>query len=322
MRIFRNVDEITEKLPSPVVTIGNFDGVHLGHREIFRRVKREAARLGGVSAVISFIPHPLKVLGLRKELRLISTYAEKELLIEASGIDYLLTIPFTAEFAAISAESFVRDVLVGRIGIRKLIIGNDYAFGRGREGDVAMLRRLGEELGFEVEALEQIACNGIIYSSTAVRRMIAEGNVRDVVRFIGRHFSVGGRVVHGRHRGKGLGFPTANLETEKELIPKAGVYAVKVKIDDVIHDGACNIGDNPTFGNERETIEVFIFDFEGDIYGREVRVYFVDRVRDEQRFPDPEALREAIAGDVRRCREILSGVAIIEYQEYLGGEEP
>ncbi|AAR34861.1 bifunctional riboflavin kinase/FAD synthetase [Geobacter sulfurreducens] len=320
MKIFRSIDEIREPLPSPVVTIGNFDGVHLGHREIFRRVKREAARLDGVSMVITFTPHPLKVLGLRKELRLINTYAEKELLIEASGIDCLLTIPFTAEFAAIGAERFVGEILVGRIGVKKLVIGYDYAFGRNREGDVAMLRRMGEEHGFEVEVLEQIASGETVYSSSAVRRMIAAGNVREVVSLIGRHYSVGGTVVHGRRRGKDLGFPTANLRTEKELIPAAGVYAVKVRVDDTIRDGACNIGNNPTFGNEEVTVEVHILDFDGDLYGKEIRVYFVDRVREELRYPDLNALKEGISRDVARCRELLAGVSIIEYRDYLGGD--
>lgn len=320
MHIFRSIEEITGKLPNVVATIGNFDGVHLGHREIFRRVRQEAADLGGVSLVITFVPHPLKTLGLKKEFRLINTYAEKELLIGASGVEYLLTIPFTAEFATVGAERFVREILVERIGVRKLIIGYDYAFGRNREGDVGMLRRLGGELGFEVDVLEPIAGGGVVYSSTAVRRMITEGDVRGVVSLIGRHFSIGGTVVHGRQRGKGLGFPTANLRTDKELIPKNGVYAVKVKVDDVIYDGACNVGDNPTFDNGSLSIEVFIFDFDGDIYGREVRLYFVDRIRDEVTFPSPEALREAIARDVARCRELLRDVSIVEYREYLAGE--
>ncbi len=322
MRIFRSVEEITEKLPNAVVTIGNFDGVHLGHREIFRRVKREAAALGGVSLVITFVPHPIKMLGLKKDFRLINTYAEKELLMEASGIDFLLTIPFNEEFAAISAERFVREILVGRIGVRRLIIGYDYAFGKNRQGDVAMLRRMGDELGFAVEVLEPIAAGGLVYSSTAVRRMIAEGDVRGVVQLIGRHFSVGGTVVHGRQRGKGLGFPTANLQTDKELIPKPGVYAVKVKVDDdATYDGACNIGDNPTFGNGSLSIEVFIFDFDGNLYGRDVRLYFVERIRDEMTFPNPQLLQEAIGRDVAQCRELLRDVSIIEYREYLAEDD-
>ncbi|KAF0221895.1 MAG: riboflavin kinase / FMN [Geobacteraceae bacterium] len=317
MVIFRSLEEIREKLPNAVVTIGNFDGVHLGHREIFRRVRRAAAALGGVSAVITFVPHPLKVLPAGKKLRLINTCTEKETLIEASGIDYLVEIPFSGEFAAISAEEFVRKILVERIGTKKLIIGYDYAFGRNREGNAALLRRLGAECGFDVEVLEPIGTGETVFSSTTIRSMIANGDVKGVVPLLGRHYSISGRVVHGHHRGQGLGFPTANLETEKDLLPKNGVYAVKVKVGEATYDGACNIGDNPTFGDEAIAIEVFIFDFSGDLYGREIRIYFVDRIRDEKRFADADALQKAISSDVARCREILGTATIIEYHEYL-----
>ncbi len=319
MKIFRDINEIQEKLPRAVVTIGNFDGVHLGHREIFRRLKLDAAALGGVSVVITFEPHPLKVLPVGKDLRLINTYAEKETLIEASGIDYFVSIPFTQEFAAISADTFVREVLVERIGAVKVIIGYDYAFGRNREGNAEFLRSMGQELGFEVQVLEPIGDGTTVYSSSNVRKMIESGNVRDVVSLLGRHFSLGGVVVHGFHRGKGLGFPTANLKTDKELIPGFGVYAVKVRIGDAVYDGACNIGDNPTFQDGGTSIEVFIFDYDGDLYGQEVRLYFVERLRGEERFADADALQKAIAKDVARCREILAGVSIIEYREYLKG---
>lgn len=220
MKIIRALDEINEKLSNPVVTIGNFDGVHLGHREIFRQVKNSANLLGGVSVVITFVPHPLKVLAPHGSFRLITTYAEKEALIEASGVDYLVTIPFSKEFAAISAEAFVRDILVQRIGMKKLIIGYDYAFGRNREGDVKLLRRLGCELDFSVEMLEQIGNGETVFSSSAVRTLIEDGEVEKVVPLLGRYFSVRGRVVHGLHRGRQLGFPTANIEADDELLPK------------------------------------------------------------------------------------------------------
>jgi len=317
MILFRSIDEIREKLTNAVVTIGNFDGVHLGHREIFRLVKKSAVDVGGVSVVITFVPHPLKVLPAGKSLRLINTYSEKETLIGASGVDYLLIIPFSREFANISAESFVRDVLVGKIGAVKLIIGYDYAFGRNREGNVGFLREMGESLGFSVEELGPIGDGRNTYSSSKVREMIGVGDVRGVVAILGRHFSLAGVVVPGHNRGKGLGFPTANLQTDKELIPHFGVYAVKVKIDDVVYDGACNIGDNPTFSDSRTSIEVFIFDYEGYLYGKEIRLFFVDRIRDEKKFVDVAALQKAIAHDVERCREILAGVSIIEYREYL-----
>lgn len=315
MKIYRSIDEISEPLTNPVVTIGNFDGVHLGHRQIFRRIKRAAAELGGVSLVITFIPHPLKVLAPERSPRLINTYPEKETLIKASGIDYLLTIPFTMEFAAIAAADFVRDTLVRRIGIKKLVIGYDYAFGHNRQGNADFLRQLGEELGFAVEVLEPLGSGNIVYSSSMVRKQIECGDVRGVVPLLGRHFTIGGSVVHGFHRGKGLGFPTANLVTDQELIPGFGVYAVKVKLGETVYDGACNIGDNPTFDASKRSIEVFIFDFDGDLYGRELRVYFLDKIRNEQKFPDAAALQKAIAADVARCKELLRAAAIIEYRD-------
>ncbi len=317
MEIIRNLSEI-RALKNPVATIGNFDGVHMGHRQIFRKLKQAAKELDGVSVVITFAPHPLKVLPSGKKLSLISTYDEKEQLLQASGIDYLIIIPFTKQFASLTATEFVREVLVGAIGIRKLIIGYDYAFGRNREGNIGLLRSLGAEYGFVVEVLEPIWDGKTIFSSTIIRKMIRDGNVRDVVAPLGRHFSMGGKVVHGHHRGKVLGFPTANLQTEKELIPKNGVYAVKVKIDRSMYDGACNIGPNPTFGDDVVAIEIFIFDFEGDLYGRELQVYFVVRIRDERKVPDAAALQKAIANDVARCREILKDASIIEYRESLG----
>jgi riboflavin kinase/FMN adenylyltransferase len=320
MVIYRSLDEIREQLPHAVAAIGNFDGVHLGHRDIFRRVKRLAAAIGGVSVVVTFIPHPLKVLATSRSLRLINTYGEKETLIEASGIDYLVVIPFTPDFAALSAETFVCRVLIDVIGIEKLIVGYDYAFGRNREGNRELLMRLGEQHGFAVEVLEPLGNGSEIYSSSAIRRLVADGRVRDVVPLLGRHFSLSGRVVHGHHRGEGLGFPTANLVTDKELIPRDGVYAVKVKIDDVMYNGACNIGTNPTFGDEAVAIEVFLLDFSADLYGRDVRLYFIDRIREERKFADVTSLQQAIAADVERCRELLRDAGVIEYQEYLNGE--
>lgn len=317
MKIFRSLEEITSPLENSAVTIGNFDGVHLGHREIFRRLKGAAAEIGGRSVIVTFEPHPLKVLAPGKSLPLINTPVEKEKLIEASGVDYLVIIPFTSEFALTPPMEFARDVLVGRIGTKRLIVGYDYAFGRNREGNVDFLRSAGGELGFSVEVLQPIGNGETVYSSSLIRNLIAGGRVAEVVSLLGRHFSFSGMVVHGHSRGKGIGFPTANLETDKELIPGNGVYAVKARIDEAIYDGACNIGENPTFGDVGRSIEVFLFDFEGDLYGRDMRLYFVERLRDERKFADAEALRLQIAVDVARCRDILRNTEIIEYQQYL-----
>lgn len=306
MVIFRAISDITEKLRRPVVTIGNFDGVHLGHREIFRRVRGLARELGGVSVVVTFVPHPLKVVAAHQEVRLITTSREKEALIEGSGIDYLLEIPFDKEFAAMPAAEFVRRVLVDAIGLERLVIGYDYAFGRGREGDVGLLRELGERYGYGVDELQPISDGSTVYSSTAVRRMVSAGDVSRASLLLGRHFSVTGLVVHGHERGRSLGFPTANIDTDKDLLPSVGVYAVKVCLGDRLLDGACNIGPNPTFGNERLSIEVFLLDFEGNLYGRELTMFFIERLRGEKRFSSLDELKDAIASDVSRCREILA----------------
>lgn len=318
MIIYRDLEEIAAPLTKPVVTLGNFDGVHLGHREIFRRIRAEARRIGGTSVVVTFQPHPLKVLPVGKEIRLINTYAEKEMLLAAAGIDCLVVIPFTLEFASISPESFVRDVLFKRIGVHTIYIGYDYAFGRNREGRVPYLVSEGRDLGFTVSVLEPINNGSEIYSSSAIRRMISIGDVSGVIPFLGRNYSIGGMVVAGHHRGSGLGFPTANIATEKELLPADGVYAVKVRVGDDFYDGACNIGRNPTFGNHETTIEVFLLDYDGDLYGREIRLFFVERIRGERKFTGIDALKEAIAADVARCREILARAEIVEYQAYLG----
>ena len=313
MVIFKSVSEIKEKLRHPVVTIGNFDGVHLGHREIFRRLRELARARDGVSVVVTFVPHPLQVIAPDTGVKLITTPREKESLIEASGIDYLLEIPFDLAFASKSATEFVEQVLVGAIGVERLVIGYDYAFGRGREGNVTLLRQLGERLGFEVDLLQPISNGATVYSSTAVRNMVSEGDVKGVVSILGRHYSVTGTVVHGHERGRGLGFPTANLAIEKDLFPAAGVYAVKVRIGAGVHDGACNIGTNPTFQDDQVSLEVFLFDFDADLYGREISLFFIDRLRGEMRFPNPEALKQAIAADVARCRTILKDAALVEY---------
>jgi riboflavin kinase/FMN adenylyltransferase len=315
MVIFRSISEIREKLRHPAVTIGNFDGVHLGHREIFRRVRELARAADGVSVVVTFVPHPLKVVAPGIGVKLITSPKEKESLIEASGIDFLLEIPFDAAFASISASDFVEQVLVGAIGVEQLVIGYDYAFGRGREGDVTLLRRLGKRFGYAVELLPPITNGATVYSSTKVRSLVSEGDVKGVVAILGRHYSLTGTVVHGKHRGLGLGFPTANLDTEEELFPAAGVYAVKARVGAALYDGACNIGTNPTFENDRLSLEVFLFDFAGDLYGQEISLFFIDRLRGELRFPGPEALKAAIAADVARCRTILKDAAVIEYHD-------
>jgi riboflavin kinase/FMN adenylyltransferase len=319
MLVYRSIEQISAPLRNPVVTVGNFDGVHLGHREIFRKLGHSAREIGGVSVVITFDPHPLKVIPSGKSVTLINTVDEKITLIEASGIDYLLIIKFDATFAAISAADFVERILVDRIGLKRLIVGYDYAFGKGREGNISLLKKLGSKFSFDVEELPPISDGTLNYSSSLIRKMIADGAVAEVIPYLGRNFSIAGRVVHGSSRGKSLGFPTANIVTDKELLPADGVYAVKVKIDEALYDAACNIGLNPTFDTGERSIEIFIFDLDEDLYGKEIRVYFFDRLRSERCFGSVNELVTAIKADVEKCREILASSQLVVYREYLGG---
>ncbi|ORJ59132.1 bifunctional riboflavin kinase/FAD synthetase [Geothermobacter hydrogeniphilus] len=317
MRIIRQLDECCPPLERGVVTIGNFDGVHLGHREIFRRVVRRARELNGLATVLTFVPHPLKVLTPERAPRLLNTYAEKERLIAASCIDVLAAIPFDREMAEMSPEAFVGEILVGRLGICHLIVGYDYAFGRNREGDVDFLRRAGKQAGFSVEMLEPIRRGEEVFSSTLVRRRLAAGDVAGAVALLGRHFNLEGRVIHGASRGRSLGFPTANLLTDKEVLPRPGVYAVKVRLDEQIFDGVMNIGFNPTFGTERISLEVHLLDFSADIYDRSLRVYFVERLREEMVFSSVDDLVCQIRRDVDRARQLLADREVIVYRDYL-----
>jgi len=317
MRIIRQLDECCPPLERGVVTIGNFDGVHLGHREIFRRVVRRARELNGLATVLTFVPHPLKVLTPERAPRLLNTYAEKERLIAASCIDVLAAIPFDREMAEMPPETFVREILVARLGICHLIVGYDYAFGRNREGDVDFLRRAGKQAGFSVEMLEPIRRGEEVFSSTLVRRRLAAGDVAGAVALLGRHFNLEGRVIHGASRGRSLGFPTANLLTDKEVLPRPGVYAVKVRLDEQIFDGVMNIGFNPTFGTERISLEVHLLDFSADLYDRSLRVYFVERLREEMVFSSVDDLVCQIRRDVDRARQLLADREVIVYRDYL-----
>jgi len=289
-----------------VVTIGNFDGVHRGHREIFRHVTSLARVLTATSVVVTFSPHPLRV--LRPDDRrfcLITTDEQKRELIAESDIDLLLVIPFTPEFASISAEEFVRRILFASLKVRHLVIGHDYAFGKGREGKEPFLVRMGQELGFEVTALDPVGDDSVLFSSSRVRQLVASGAVADALQILGRCHRIGGQVVRGREIGRSLGFPTANIITQNELIPCDGVYAVWVQVSGELFMGACSVGVNPTFGGGQRTIEVFLFDFERDLYGHAIVIHFVDRLRDVLRFSDATALTAQISEDVIKARRIL-----------------
>jgi riboflavin kinase/FMN adenylyltransferase len=238
-------------------------------------------------------------------------------LIAASHVDYLIEMPFTADFATMLPEQFVADILVEQLKIKVLIIGYDYAFGKGRRGDTEFLKSCGEKYDFHVNVLQPVGADGLPYSSTRIRQMIAAGDVVNVVQLLGRQYNLEGVVVPGDQRGRQLGFPTANLQTEKEQLPAPGVYAVKVRHNLQEYGGVVNIGNRPTFDGKKRTIEVYLLDFTGQLYGQKLRIYFVEKLRDEQKFDNIETLVKTIEMDVVRARQILQAVQIIQYREYL-----
>ena len=317
MHIIQSLSELPESFGPCVVTLGNFDGVHLGHRTLFRRLVKRARELNCPSVVYTFDPHPLKFLAPERAPALLNTREEKHRLIAASHIDLLIDASFTAEFAEMTPQAFVNEILVDRLHAQALVIGYDYAFGRNRQGDAEFLQRSGQEKGFSVEVLEPIGADGQPYSSTRIRNMIAAGDVSHVVSLLGRHYNLEGDVVPGEQRGRQMGFPTANLFSDKELLPAPGVYAVKVRLEQQEYAGVVNIGQRPTFSGQQMTIEVHLLDYTGDLYGRRVRVYFVERLREERKFADADELGRAIAADVLRARQILADVQIVQYREYL-----
>lgn len=308
MRIVTGMNIYDKILDASIVTIGNFDGVHRGHAEIFAHLKRKSIVRGLPSVVVTFEPHPLKVLAPESAPTLITTFAQKAALIEETGIDYLVVVPFSKEFSQLPASDFVLKILCRSLGMRHIIIGHDYAFGRNREGNYATLADLGARNGFTLEDLPPIGEGGIVFSSSLVRSAVSEGDMAAASRILGRYYQISGTVVHGREIGAKIGFPTANIATDNELIPPDGVYAVMVSVGDRLIKGACNIGKNPTFEGSTRTIEVFLLDYSGQLYDNRIAVCFVRFLRDEKRFSSPSELVNAIKEDVMQTREILAKV--------------
>jgi riboflavin kinase/FMN adenylyltransferase len=306
MTVIYDLKELEKPLRNPVLTIGNFDGVHKGHLALFDKVKERARSLDGHSAVMTFKPHPIKVMKPGNGPPLITPTRQKLKLIEAAGIDFVFCIPFTKEFAAISAHDFVEKILVDTVGIKEIVVGYDYTFGRDREGNIELLKELGKQFGFKVHVLEQIRIGETAVSSTYIRNLVQDGNLDEAKRLLGRDYQICGTVIRGKNRGgRLLGFPTANMKLIDELTPKVGVYAVRVLIDDRIYDGLTNIGYNPTFEYKQFSVETHILDFEEDLLGKTIRVNFLERLRDERPFASIEELSEQIGKDVLRARELF-----------------
>ena len=286
--------------------IGNFDGLHLGHKKIIDVVKRRSEENSTRSCVITFDPHPQKVLG-RKEVSLIFPLGRRFKMLESAGIDAVICLNFTRKLSKVSAENFIKDILLERLRIRDIVVGPGFSFGHKRKGNVDLLRSMGETHGFNTVVAEAARVDDRVVSSSAIRNLVRDGEIGEANRFFGYDYYIEGVVVEGEKRGRKLGFPTVNLDTEWEILPRPGVYATYVKLSDGFHESITNIGVRPTFEESKLTVETHIFDFNDDLYGKEVRVNFVERLRDEKRFESVDKLVEQINQDIVAVREVLRG---------------
>jgi riboflavin kinase/FMN adenylyltransferase len=297
-----------KKLNKAVVTTGTFDGVHLGHQTILKRLKEIAAKENGETVVITFDPHPRIVIYNDTNIRLITTLPEKIELLEKEGIDHLIVIPFTKEFSRISSIDFIRNILVGVIGTSKLVIGYNHLFGRNREGSFDHLMEYGPVYGFDVEEIPAQEINNVDISSTKIREALEVGKIPLANKYLGHAFSLRGKVVEGNKKGRTIGFPTANIAVDDphKMIPGIGVYAVKVTIEGKEFGGMMNIGFRPTIQEEENiNIEVNVFDFSGDLYGQDITVLPLQKIRDEQKFESLEKLKEQLRADKTKSLEII-----------------
>ena len=307
MLIFEGVEKITQDFRNALVTIGNFDGVHLSHQHICRKLAAEAKKAGKKSLVITFDPHPKMILHPNiHPFYLITTRNEKMALLEKCGVDATVVITFDEAYSKTTAEQFVCDFLWKQLAITKIIIGHDYVFGQARQGNDAFLKKHGRKLGFAVEVIEAFKIDDQIVSSTLIRNFILAGNLPAAAKFLGRYYNVAGPVTSGAGRGAGLGYPTANVDPEKELLPPPGIYAAFVDTDRARYAAALNIGAKPTFEDYTSTLEVFLLNYEGNLRGHKINVLFVEKLRDIVKFDGPESLKRQIAADVERTKTILS----------------
>lgn len=309
MEIILGLDRLKRPLINPVITLGNFDGVHLGHQKIFERVKEEASRFHGESVVVTFEPHPLKVLSPTKCPPLLTPFRKKMIFIEKTGIETVLCIEFSSTFSEISPYEFIKKILVDNLKVRKIIVGYNYRFGRHQEGDIETLKSISQRFHVEVEVVKALKIDHMVVSSSKIRELVKEGEVENAAKLLGRDYLIVGRVIEGAKRGHTLGFPTANLKISDELYPKKGVYAVEVVWNQQLYHGLANVGFNPTFlppvGSQKGlfSLEVYIFDFNQEIYGEELQVSFKKRIRDEIRFNSTSQLIEEINKDVQWAKE-------------------
>jgi riboflavin kinase/FMN adenylyltransferase len=308
MQIFNDIDSI-KKDNNTVLTLGTFDGVHIGHKKIVENLIKKASDSNARSLLITFYPHPKSVLSQINAVRILSTFREKAAIIENLGVENLLVIEFTKEFSKVSAEQFVKEFIIDKTGVKEVVIGYDHHFGKGRSGNIETLKRMGSELGFGVTVVDEVKFEGEIVSSTKVRKALNEGNIGLVSGMLNRYYSFSGTVVHGDKRGYLLGFPTANIELDDndKMLPAIGIYAVEFIVGSNKHFGLLSIGKRPTFYDDGNLVsEVYIYDFNEDIYGKYVTVNIVERIRGEEKFSSAEELVTQMKKDREIGLEILS----------------
>jgi riboflavin kinase/FMN adenylyltransferase len=306
MEVLEGLEAVRKRHQGAVITIGNFDGVHLGHQKIISEVVQRAHTSHTKSLAITFEPHPIKILVPEREPRILTPPGKKTRLLVRYGIDCVLVINFTREFAKLPPDDFIENVLINRLRARDVIVGHNYAFGKGKRGTTELLRRRGKKLGFDVKVVRNAKLGGEVVSSSRIRSLLGWGRVCEASTFLGRPYSIEGTVIKGAGRGASLlETPTANIATPNEVVPKAGVYAVRVALGNKQLDGVANIGKNPTFHGTRMSYEVHILDFKGNVLGKELKVFFIDRIREERTFDSAHALKKQIEKDIAHAREIL-----------------
>jgi riboflavin kinase / FMN adenylyltransferase len=297
-------------LVHPVLALGNFDGLHRGHLKIIERVKRGAAEHGGTPMAMTFDPHPPRVVRPDKAPPLLMTKGQRLEALHRAGIACVAVVRFTREFSQWDPETFVRNVLVDWLHVSEVWVGANFLFGRGRAGNFSLLRTLGQQYGFRADKIDPVRYKDFVVSSTRIRRLVTEGRVDEAGALLGHAYYVDGRVVEGRKRGRELGFPTANLATDNELLPPHGIYATMLDVDGVVYAGLTSIGTRPTFDEIDVTVETYLLQYSGDLYGKRVRLSFVQRLRDERRFDDVDALRAQMQADERWAERLFSRLRV------------
>ncbi len=299
MKLIRGLHNL-KKHAGSAVTIGNFDGVHVGHEKIISRLVASARKMGLPSVLISFAPTPQCFFG--HEQATLSNFKEKHYLLSRLGVDEHLLIRFNRAFSKIEAKDFIQQILIDKLGMKHCLIGDDFRFGKNRQGDLALLQSLSKVGGFGVEKTQSVLCNDCRASSSEIRALLSQGDLDAAAKMLGRAFSISGRVVHGHQKGRTIGFPTINIPIKRKISPVLGVFATTVEIDGVIFQGVCNIGNRPTINGTKTLLEVFLFDFDQNVYGLDAKVVFKYKIRDEEKFDSFEALKQQIELDTQQAK--------------------